>query len=570
MRRLTALLGLLGAAVGALLTLDPFMSVLALRVVATAGLVLTGTADILAGATRVVRHTAAARLTVAAGAARLAAGLAVALWPGAGVGLVTRLGGGALVVAGAARVLAAQAPTAERRRFPPLLPGAAGVVLGILALAWPSPTVFVAAVLLGMPLILLSLLDLPPATGLGVGAAGSRHWTRRVAMAVVAVLALALLTVGLTLHGAAARPDAFYTPPPSVRATPGVLLRSQPLPRGAPPGAHAWRILYTTTRDAHTPTVASALVLAADQFPAGPRPVLAWAHGATGITPDCAPTLDDDPLGNGGMPELDQILANGWVVVATDYPGLGTSGPHPFLIGQGEARSVLDAVRAAHRLSAVTLADRTVVWGHSQGGNGALWAGILAPTYAPDVGVIGVAALAPGSNLPVLARLWSSGSSAILGAYLITAYRDTYPDVHLNDYVGRGATLAVAELADRCLSASRVYLSGLPLLLFGRSIWATDPDTGPFGARLRENTPTGPIAAPVLIAQGDADTVVTPASQATYVHDRCASGYPVDYRTYPGRGHVDLLASDSPALPYLLRWTRDRLDGAPAASTCPA
>jgi alpha-beta hydrolase superfamily lysophospholipase len=391
-----------------------------------------------------------------------------------------------------------------------------------------------------------------------------------VAVAVAPTLALALLAGGLTLHAAAARPDAFYTSPPTVPTTPGALLRSQPLPRGAPPGAHAWRILYTTTRDGHIPAVASALVLAADRLPAGPRPVLAWAHGATGITPGCAPTLDDDPLGEGAMPDLDQILANGWVVVAADYPGLGTSGPHPFLIGQGEARAVLDAVRAAHHLFAVTLADRTVVWGHSQGGNAALWVGILAPVYAPEVGVIGVAALAPGSNLPVLARLWSSGGSAILGAYLITTYSETYADVHLSDYVGRGAQLPVGELADRCLSDSKIYLSGLPLLLFGRSIWATDPDTGAFGARLRENMPTGPIAAPVFIAQGDADTVVTAASQATYVHDRCTSGDPVDYRTYPGRGHGDLIASDSPMLPYLLQWTRDRLDGAAAASTCPA
>ncbi|MFN8629577.1 MAG: hypothetical protein U0838_04430 [Chloroflexota bacterium] len=43
---------------------------------------------------------------------------------------------------------------------------------------------------------------------------------------------------------------------------------------------------------------------------------------------------------------LDQVIAHGWVLVATDYVGLGTPGPHPYLIGQGEGRSVLDASRA--------------------------------------------------------------------------------------------------------------------------------------------------------------------------------------------------------------------------------
>lgn len=47
------------------------------------------------------------------------------------------------------------------------------------------------------------------------------------------------------------------------------------------------------------------------------------------------------------MPDLDQALAAGWGVVATDYAGLGTTGPQPYLIGQGEGRSVLDSIRAA-------------------------------------------------------------------------------------------------------------------------------------------------------------------------------------------------------------------------------
>jgi hypothetical protein len=100
----------------------------------------------------------------------------------------------------------------------------------------------------------------------------------------------------------------------------------------------------------------------------------------------------------GAMLVLPQILAQGWVLVATDYTGLGTEGPTPFLIGQGEARSVLDAVRAARQLKQVSLADKTVIRGHSQGGHAALWAGILAPAYAPGDNVIGVAAPAPASD----------------------------------------------------------------------------------------------------------------------------------------------------------------------------
>ncbi len=96
------------------------------------------------------------------------------------------------------------------------------------------------------------------------------------------------------------------------------------------------------------------------------------------------------------------VVQQGWAVVVTDYAGLGTAGPHPYLIGEGEARSVLDATRAARQLDDISLSTETVVWGHSQGGHAALWTGQLAPTYAPDVGVIAVAAMAPAANLPAL------------------------------------------------------------------------------------------------------------------------------------------------------------------------
>jgi hypothetical protein len=31
------------------------------------------------------------------------------------------------------------------------------------------------------------------------------------------------------------------------------------------------------------------------------------------------------------------MLQRGYVVTATDYPGLGTAGPHPYLVGSAKA-----------------------------------------------------------------------------------------------------------------------------------------------------------------------------------------------------------------------------------------
>jgi hypothetical protein len=39
----------------------------------------------------------------------------------------------------------------------------------------------------------------------------------------------------------------------------------------------------------------------------------------------------------GMMWNLPNMIAEGYIVVATDYPGLGTEGIHPYLIGESEA-----------------------------------------------------------------------------------------------------------------------------------------------------------------------------------------------------------------------------------------
>jgi hypothetical protein len=113
-----------------------------------------------------------------------------------------------------------------------------------------------------------------------------------------------------------------------------------------------------------------------------------------------------------------------------------------------------------------------------------------------------------------------------------------------------------------------VFVSVVSSMVIDKSIWATDPTTGPFATRLAENTPTGAIAAPLLLGQGLGDELVVPASQDAYVKDRCDAGYAVDYRTYEGFDHVGVVSGDSPLIPELLAWTQDRLEGKPATPTC--
>jgi alpha-beta hydrolase superfamily lysophospholipase len=498
-----------------------------------------------------------------------------AAWPGLGLGVLAVWVGVGLIFGGVLRTVGWVSGAADQR-VTAVISGLAGVVFGVLALSWPDVTILVVAVVFGARTVLTGLALVtgafrrsPPGAAVPAAPAGrARRWSRTLRAGAALVVAVALLAVSAFLRQASPSPDAFYQPPAHVPSAPGALLRAEPFTTGIPADARAWRILYTTTRDAGVPAVATAIVLEAKDVPAGPRPVIAWAHGTTGIAEGCAPSLAKDPLGSGAMPALPQVIAKGWILVATDYTGLGTMGPTPYLIGQGEGRSVLDAVRAAQHMTQVDLGDQTVVWGHSQGGQAALWAGILAPSYAPDVNVIGVAAMAPASNLTALAdNLGTITGGSIFAAYVIDAYAANYPDVSVSRYVKPAAQAIVRATAARCLAEPEVFIS-IGTALAAGEIFAVSPSSGPLGIRLAENIPTQKIRAPVLLAQGEADPLVIPAAQAAYVKTECGTGTTIDYRTYPGLDHLSLVAATSPLIPELISWTQDRFDGKPAASTC--
>jgi alpha-beta hydrolase superfamily lysophospholipase len=210
------------------------------------------------------------------------------------------------------------------------------------------------------------------------------------------------------------------------------------------------------------------------------------------------------------------------------------------------------------------------VWGHSQGGGAALWTGVLAESYAPDVGVIGVAALAPASDLVgLLDGLAQNPAGTVFASFVLDGFADYYDDVEVDDYVAPAARASFDELADRCLTDPATLLSIVGSITIGDQVFASDLASGTLLERLEENVPTGPIDAPLLLAQGEADSLVLPTVQNGYVEARCAAAQPVDYRTYPGLDHVPLVEADSPLLPELVDWTVGRFDGRAPTPTCP-
>ena len=362
-------------------------------------------------------------------------------------------------------------------------------------------------------------------------------------------------------------PDAFYDPPSDKPTKAGALLRSESLKDVTlPPGVQGWRILYATTVDDNTPAIAVATVFSPTGSSTSPRPVVAWEHGTTGLLQKCMPSLLS--AASKGIPERDRIVMAGWVVVATDYSFAEKGGPHPYLIGEGEARAALDSVRAARQISELALDKRVVVWGYSQGGHAALWTGVIGPRYAPDVEIRGIAAIAPATNIRKILAM-NVEIDKWFGPYLARSYSRFYPDITFEQAIRPEALDAARQIVNLCDFLPRddqERLAALAATFSGPALAISSNKA--LQARLDQNTPDSPMHAPVVIAQGLSDIVVSPSTTDAYVDGRCAAGQQLEYWTFAGRDHLTIIQPGTPLEDPLINWTMARFANEPEAAGC--
>ena len=371
---------------------------------------------------------------------------------------------------------------------------------------------------------------------------------------------------------AAAAQDFYSFTAMQVQGPPGSLIRIAPMDGldGPPLGAVAYRVLYRSTGLNGEPIAVSGIVVVPPgDPPAEGRRVIAWAHPTTGVVSRCAPSKAFFVFQN--MMGLRTMIREGYVVVATDYPGLGTVGPHPYLVGVSEARGVIDAVRAARLMRGVGAGNRFAVWGHSQGGQAALFTGMIVASYAPELQLVGVAAAAPATDLLTLLR----DDAATDGGRNITAmtlwsWSRVY-NLPIDRLVAAQAMPAVDALSNECIESVLDMFerrqSQKPLA----TTFLQVPDITriePWRTLLMQNIPgTLPPALPVFIAQGDADTLVRPEVTRAYMQALCVAGSRVSYLNLPGVKH-GFAGSDSALA--AIAWIDDRMDGKPAPSSCVA
>lgn len=348
----------------------------------------------------------------------------------------------------------------------------------------------------------------------------------------------------------------------------GTLIAAQPV-GDAPANVRAWRIEYWTSGDRNQPIQVTGMVIAPrDRSSAGPRRVIAWTHGLIGISKRCAPSLGNTNFTL--IPALDDVVRRGYTVVAPDYPGLGSDMVHPVLVGTSEGKSTLDAVRAARGIPEAEAGSRFAVWGESQGGHAALWTGQLWSSYAPDLQLVGIAAIVPPTDLH---RNFKEGSDARVRA-LLTAYTATswsrYYGASMSILGPRSVQNVMTRLADNnCVNFDAKPKLGtiIGIVIAQRAIRNLDLGTKqPWGRLMRENSPSAAaIKVPALIATGTGDTIVAPAVVRDFARAACASGKTVRFISVPGGEHGTVARTEAEAT---LGWIDARFAGGRAPSNC--
>lgn len=307
--------------------------------------------------------------------------------------------------------------------------------------------------------------------------------------------------------------------------------------------------------------------------------IVVWEHGTVGVGDSCAPSNNTFNPRFKSMAE--SLLAQGYVVVAPDYEGLGTPGIHPYLNLSSAAKSAINAVKAykEHYGSKINGAWMSV--GQSQGGHGSLataeyanndanYKGAVAGAPASSLGYI-ISVVAPkalkdlsdagqvDTAVEVYAELLAYAAYTTVG---IKAYepRFNYQDLF------QTRSKALAELAEGTTGDNGMCLSELHDE-FAKDIRAylkentgkTVPDypglTADFQSNvtvqkfLVDNQPaTKKINTPVMIIQGTADMAVPYPVTDALQKNLTALGTKVTFLPVVGATHTQAIVDKNPEL----------------------
>jgi predicted esterase len=400
---------------------------------------------------------------------------------------------------------------------------------------------------------------------------GKFQWFRQL-IQVSVLFCIAMLFTGAA--SAAPQPgpldDSFYTvPSPLPTGDHGDLIwyreASAIIPQA--PAFKSWNLLYLSTDAVGAPNAVTGTVLVPKTW--FNRRVLVYAIGTHGLAPACAPSkqLDIGTDIEGG--NIAAALRAGYAVLVSDYPGY-TNGDYPsYIVGIAQGHACLDIVRAAKQIprTGIPARAKTAIWGYSQGGQTAPWAGQLQPDYTPELDLVAVAAGGvPADLIEVGHNLDGKLGSAFLLETVMglwAQYPESVPIDTLANDLGKEAIQRAREIC--VLDAVFEYMhQELSELVTGNPPLSQLIEEYAYQPLEDQKLGKAPIQAPLYLYHGTADEFIPLEQHLQLKETYCAMGVDTTFGVYPG-DHMTTLGQ---APQYVLAWLKDRFNGIPTDGTC--
>ncbi|CAF9915744.1 MAG: hypothetical protein HETSPECPRED_002572 [Heterodermia speciosa] len=362
--------------------------------------------------------------------------------------------------------------------------------------------------------------------------------------------------------------DPFYlVPPETANAAPGTLLKvereSDVSLYTLPPNLSLSRFMYQsqTSNGGLVPVTAYVLwpYLARDYGDG--LPVVAWAHGTSGVNDECAPSNMQNLWHHFQAPY--QLALLGYVVVATDYAGLGVGADasgrpivYEYLNGPAQANDIRYSVHAAQK-TFPELSKRFVTVGSSQGGL-ATWALAERLVSEPMEGHLGTVSLSP------VTRFLDLSNASVIPLLLLMiapSLISNYPDFSPGQiFTPEGQQSLDTYIA---LKGCNTVLFNLPSTDILKEGWQDNAwvqayqKTAEIGAR--------PISGAMLVITGASDPTVLPQTVTDAVN-QLVNANPlasIQYHLLPDVSHAPAMFA---GLQIYLTWIEQRFSGKPADS----
>ncbi|MFE3189534.1 lipase family protein [Nocardia sp. NPDC059240] len=339
-------------------------------------------------------------------------------------------------------------------------------------------------------------------------------------------------------------------------------------PTGVQLPAEATQLLYATTDQFGKPDATVATVIRPPSA-SGPLRVISYQTAYDSLSAGCDPSYALRGGGEGAPQDAVIIagyLAAGLTVVVSDYEGSELA----YGAGRLSGTATLDGIRAALHVLGAAATTPVGMSGFSGGSIATEFAAELAPTYAPELNIVGVTA----GDMPVdmaatIDYVDGSPEWALVLPYVMQGAARGF-DLDLTPYLSDYGRDVMAQIADHCVSNGPNF-PGLRLSQLLRPEYQNYREIPGFTRILTDNhmgttgTPTAPMLFGAGNADGTGDGVIVAAGERTLAAEYCHRGVSVRYNEYPGSNH---LLAGALFVPAALAFLLDRFSGTPLDSGC--